>query len=164
MAIVFNEEKRTFSLHTAKTTYQLKIGNLNYVKHLYYGTTIEDVLRFVGVNKLPRYVILGDTMTGITVTDIKTPVTAGMRAITVMHSLRPMQKSSCTRCGKCVTVCPMGLPVYLAMRYHERGDDETAALFGAERCTGCGACSAVCPSGLEASDIMRSLKKKQTLV
>jgi alpha-galactosidase len=42
MAIVFNEEKRTFSLHTAKTTYQLKIGNLNYVKHLYYGTTIED--------------------------------------------------------------------------------------------------------------------------
>ena len=42
MAIVFNEKKRTFSLHTAKTTYQLKIGNLNYVKHLYYGTTIED--------------------------------------------------------------------------------------------------------------------------
>ena len=42
MAIVFNENKRTFSLHTAKTTYQLKIGNLNYVKHLYYGTTIED--------------------------------------------------------------------------------------------------------------------------
>lgn len=42
MAIVFNENKRTFSLHTAKTTYQLKIGNLNYVKHLYYGATIED--------------------------------------------------------------------------------------------------------------------------
>ena len=28
MAIVYNENKRTFSLHTAKTTYQLKIGNL----------------------------------------------------------------------------------------------------------------------------------------
>ncbi len=42
MAIVYNENKRTFSLHTAKTTYQLKIGNLNYVKHLYYGATIED--------------------------------------------------------------------------------------------------------------------------
>lgn len=128
------------------------------------GTPLEDVLRFVGVNKLPNYVIFGDTMNGVTVTDLQTPVPIGTRAITVMHSLRPMQKSSCTRCGKCVTVCPMGLPVYLAMRYHERGDDETAALFGAERCTGCGACSAVCPSGLEASDIMRSLKKKQTLV
>ena len=42
MAIVFNENKKTFSLHTAKTTYQLKIGNLNYVKHLYYGATIHD--------------------------------------------------------------------------------------------------------------------------
>ena len=40
MSIVFNENKKTFSLHTAKTTYQLKIGNLNYVKHLYYGATI----------------------------------------------------------------------------------------------------------------------------
>ena len=42
MAIIFNEKKRTFSLHTEKTTYQLKIGNLNYVKHLYYGATIRD--------------------------------------------------------------------------------------------------------------------------
>ena len=42
MAITYNEKKRTFSLHTAKTTYQLKIGNLNYVKHLYYGATIQD--------------------------------------------------------------------------------------------------------------------------
>ena len=42
MAIVYNENKKTFSLHTARTTYQLKIGNLNYVKHLYYGATIRD--------------------------------------------------------------------------------------------------------------------------
>ena len=42
MAIVYNETKKTFSLHTAKTTYQLKVGNLNYVKHLYYGATIHD--------------------------------------------------------------------------------------------------------------------------
>ena len=42
MAIVYNEIKQTFSLHTAKTTYQLKIGNLNYVNHLYYGATIRD--------------------------------------------------------------------------------------------------------------------------
>ena len=42
MAIVYNEKKQTFSLHTARTTYQLKIGNLNYVNHLYYGATIRD--------------------------------------------------------------------------------------------------------------------------
>ena len=42
MAILYNPNRKTFSLHTAKTTYQLKIGNLNYVKHLYYGATIYD--------------------------------------------------------------------------------------------------------------------------
>ena len=42
MSILFHENKKTFSLHTSKTTYQLKIGNLNYVNHLYYGATIPD--------------------------------------------------------------------------------------------------------------------------
>ena len=42
MSIVYNSSKKTFSLHTAGTTYQLKIGNLNYVKHLYYGARIPD--------------------------------------------------------------------------------------------------------------------------
>ena len=42
MAIVYNDRQKTFSLHTAKTTYQLKIGNLNYVNHLYYGATMHD--------------------------------------------------------------------------------------------------------------------------
>ncbi len=42
MAIVYHEDNKTFSLHTSNTTYQLKIGNLNYVKHLYYGPTMHD--------------------------------------------------------------------------------------------------------------------------
>lgn len=42
MSIIYSKSKKTFSLHTAKSTYQLKIGNLNYVNHLYYGGTIFD--------------------------------------------------------------------------------------------------------------------------
>ncbi len=42
MSIIYNENRKTITLHTAKTTYQLKIGNLNYVNHLYYGATIHD--------------------------------------------------------------------------------------------------------------------------
>ncbi len=42
MSIVYNEKKKTFSLHTASATYQMKTGNLNYVKHLYYGPSICD--------------------------------------------------------------------------------------------------------------------------
>ena len=40
MSSVYNEKKKTFSLHTASATYQMKTGNLNYVKHLYYGPSI----------------------------------------------------------------------------------------------------------------------------
>ncbi|MBQ6388831.1 MAG: alpha-galactosidase [Mogibacterium sp.] len=42
MSIKYSENKKTFSLNTASATYQLKIGNLGYVKHLYYGDTICD--------------------------------------------------------------------------------------------------------------------------
>lgn len=127
------------------------------------GTPLEDVLRFVGVTRPPKYVIMGDTMTGKTVSDLQTPIVNGTRAITVMHSLVKADKAACTRCGKCVTVCPMGLPVYEAMRHYERTQINEAAAFGAEQCTGCGACSAVCPAGLEVAHIMRNLKnvKKQ---
>lgn len=123
------------------------------------GTPVEDVLRFVGVNKMPNYVIAGDTMTGVTISDMQTPVIAGMRALTVMNSLSRSDKKPCTRCGRCVGVCPMELLPYEAMRLYERGEIDRAAEFGAERCTGCGACSAVCPSSLEVANIMRNLKK-----
>lgn len=123
------------------------------------GTPIEDVLRFAGVNKMPNYVIVGDTMTGVTVSDLNAPIIAGMRAITVMHSLSHREQGKCTRCGRCVEVCPMDLFPSEAVRLHELGEIERAAELGAQYCTGCGACSAVCPSSLEVADIMRKLKK-----
>lgn len=122
------------------------------------GTPVEDVLRFVKISKAPKYVIMGDTMTGCTVTDMLTPIVAGTRAITVMNALPRVEKTSCTRCGRCVTVCPADLPVYEALRHYERGEIDAAAAFGALQCTGCGACSSVCPAGLEAAHIMRHLK------
>jgi len=42
MSIIFNEQTKTFTLHTRHTTYQMKIGNLDYLLHLYYGPTMHD--------------------------------------------------------------------------------------------------------------------------
>lgn len=42
MGIIYNEERRTFTLHTRNTSYQMKRGNLDYLLHLYYGPTIGD--------------------------------------------------------------------------------------------------------------------------
>lgn len=42
MGIIFNEKTKTITLHTKNTSYQMKIGNLDYLLHLYYGPSICD--------------------------------------------------------------------------------------------------------------------------
>lgn len=42
MGIIFNKKSKTFTLHTKHTSYQMKIGNLDYLLHLYYGPAIKD--------------------------------------------------------------------------------------------------------------------------
>ncbi len=42
MAITVNKQAKTITLHTIHTSYQMKIGNLDYLLHLYYGPSIPD--------------------------------------------------------------------------------------------------------------------------
>ncbi len=42
MAITVNKQAKTITLHTKHTSYQMKIGNLDYLLHLYYGPSIPD--------------------------------------------------------------------------------------------------------------------------
>lgn len=42
MGIIFNKTNKTITLHTKHTSYQMKIGNLDYLLHLYYGPSICD--------------------------------------------------------------------------------------------------------------------------
>jgi alpha-galactosidase len=42
MSIIFNEKSNTITLHTRNSSYQMKIGNLDYLFHLYYGPVIPD--------------------------------------------------------------------------------------------------------------------------
>lgn len=42
MGIVYNKANNTITLHTKNTSYQMKIGNLDYLFHLYYGPTLHD--------------------------------------------------------------------------------------------------------------------------
>ena len=41
MSIVFDSERRTLTLHTAHSSYQMQIGPLGYLLHLYYGPRCE---------------------------------------------------------------------------------------------------------------------------
>ena len=37
MAIIYNPNKKIFTLHTAHTTYKMQVDPLGYLLHLYYG-------------------------------------------------------------------------------------------------------------------------------
>ena len=51
MSILFDKEKQTFTLQTRSTTYQLQIGPLGYLLHLYYGRRAEGCFDYL---HLPR--------------------------------------------------------------------------------------------------------------
>lgn len=42
MAILFNEERKTISIHTKSTTYQMRVAPHGFLQHTYYGKRIED--------------------------------------------------------------------------------------------------------------------------
>ena len=122
------------------------------------GTTIEYVLKEVGMRRVPEYIILGDTMRGVTCTSLDIPITPGMRGVCAMSSLDLPEKAvGCVSCGRCVEVCPRQIFVSEAVRLYERGAKKHAVRLDVTRCDGCGACSAVCPSGIEISAMMDEL-------
>lgn len=47
MAIIFDQEKKIFSLHTKESTYQIKIGEYGHLLHLYYGSKVHDLMDYL---------------------------------------------------------------------------------------------------------------------
>ena len=43
MSIIFENDKKTFTLHTKTTTYQMQIDRFGFLLHLYYGKKSRDV-------------------------------------------------------------------------------------------------------------------------
>lgn len=42
MSIIYNEDRKTISIHTANTTYQMRIAPHGFLQHTYYGRRVED--------------------------------------------------------------------------------------------------------------------------
>ncbi len=123
------------------------------------GTTISDVFKEVGLSSDPEVVIMGDPMTGVTVTDLGTPLFPGVRSIIALKDQPDKPSNTCIGCGRCVAVCPRRLFPSEAVKMAEQKKLLLAAEYGARSCIGCGACSAVCPSGIEISELMKKLRQ-----
>jgi len=47
MAIQYQEKEQLFTIHTAGTTYQMKVDGYGYLLHLYYGKRIEGSMEYL---------------------------------------------------------------------------------------------------------------------
>jgi electron transport complex protein RnfC len=102
-------------------------------------------------------IISGGPMMGKAVINTGVPVvkgTSGIILFPVKESER-MVSNACIRCGKCVSVCALGLEPYLLMSLSEKGLFERAEKEGIANCMEDGSCTYVCPGGRPLLDYIR---------
>jgi len=122
------------------------------------GTKISDIVEECGGLKgTPSKIVIGGPMCGISVDTMEIPVTKGTSGILFLSDdeVRPGDFSSCIRCGRCVSVCPMGLIPCRIAGAVERERFDLASELHADTCIMCSSCSYVCPAKRPLSNFVR---------
>jgi electron transport complex protein RnfC len=114
------------------------------------GTPLgELVAQSGGLTPDAAMVIMGGPMMGVAQWTLDVPVvkgTSGIIALTEGESIAA-EPRPCIRCGRCLTICPMGLSPALIRQAVENEKWELAGELGVRDCMECGACTFVCTSG-----------------
>ncbi len=103
-----------------------------------------------GLTDDARKVIVGGPMMGIPISDMNIPVMKGTSGIVVLteEELITIKSRNCIGCGRCVSVCPIGLLPTRISRFSEHMLLDKAEKFGLFDCIECGCCTYVCPSAI----------------
>lgn len=107
-------------------------------------------------------VVSGGPMMGKALASIDIPVTKGTSGVLIVPTLEAKRKAmkDCIRCGKCVSVCPMGLNPTLLMNLTEYAVWDRAEKNSITDCIECGSCSYTCPADRPLLDYIRLGKGK----
>ncbi len=117
------------------------------------GMLLGDVIEATGgFSSEPKKVIFGGPMMGNCADNLSSPVMKNTNAVIAFNESDavPEESTACIHCGRCVSVCPMGLnpTVYAkALKLTDR-DEKIARLEKAKinLCVECGCCSYICPA------------------
>lgn len=106
--------------------------------------------------------INGGPMMGKAFASTDISVTKGTSGILLMDEKesKRVKEYNCIRCGRCTTVCPMGLEPYLLGLAGENQNWEIAENNRVMDCMECGSCQFTCPSGRPLLDSIRLGKNK----
>lgn len=122
------------------------------------GTSISDLIAMTG--GLPDdsgKIISGGPMMGRALSNADAPITKGTSGILVVpeEESKRVPVMNCIRCGRCVTVCAMGLEPFLLAKLAENQVWEEAEAEHIMDCMECGSCQYTCPSGRPLLDHVR---------
>ena len=117
------------------------------------GTSIEELIEFTGgCSEEAGKILYGGPMMGVAVYSASEPVMKNTNAVTVLNrrDAKPKKQNPCIHCGRCVSVCPIGLNPTLfakAMNVDDKAERaERLADAKINMCIECGCCSFGCPS------------------
>jgi len=131
------------------------------------GTPITNLLPLAESNmEQTAKVINGGPMMGKALVALDAPVTKGTSAVLLMkkEESKRVAVQHCIRCGKCMTVCPMGLEPYLLSIIARQGNNERCEVERIMDCIECGSCVYTCPSGRPLLDHIRLGKANTSLL
>ncbi len=123
------------------------------------GTPVKELFTALG-EELPENsakIISGGPMMGKAVSSLDIPVTKGTSGILILDKseAKRAEPQNCIRCGRCITVCPMGLEPYLLEKLSEKENYEECLTQDIVDCIECGSCSYTCPSARPLLDYIR---------
>lgn len=122
------------------------------------GTPVADLMQAAGgIPEDTGKIVSGGPMMGKALSSLDIPVAKGTSGILLIPETEAHRKQTvaCIRCGKCVSVCPMGLEPYLLMTLSKKGFYEKAEGENVMDCIECGSCAWICPSNQPILDYVR---------
>jgi electron transport complex protein RnfC len=126
------------------------------------GTPVSSLIEAAGgvQSAEPLKVIGGGPMMGRAMSNPDAPVTKGTSGILVLDTKEAARstETACIKCGRCVTVCPMGLEPYLLSRLTQKQMWDEAEAGVVVDCIECGSCAYTCPARIPLLDWIRRRK------
>ncbi len=150
-AVYFNKPQTTAFITVAGDC----VGNPTNLE-ISLGMTIAQTLERCGLIHDPARVVIGGSMTGISVIDTeRTVVTPVTRAVLAFRDKAKEYDFQCIGCSRCVHVCPEGLNPYLLYRSARLKRYQDFRKLDAQMCIGCNTCSYMCPAKLDLCETIR---------